>query len=130
MKSSTAAPDVATYIASQDETLQPMLQELRKLIRSTAPEAVECISYHIPCYKLHGMLVGFGTYKKGCSFYCMSTTLLSGYSAELKNYSYEASTLLIPYGKKIPAATLKKIILQKMKMNHEKMLAKKHIKKQ
>lgn len=129
MKSSKAAPDVTAYILAQEEAFQPMLQELRKLIRSTAPDADELISYHIPCYKMHGMLVGFGTYKKGCSFYCMSTTILDEYAAQLKEYDYESSTLHIPLGKKIPVTTLKKIIQQKMRMNLEKKLAKKHIKK-
>ena len=128
MKSTQAAPDVDSYILAQEEQFQPMLHEIRSLIRTTVPEAAELISYHIPCYKLEGMLVGFGTYKKGCSFYCMSTTILGEYAANLKEYSFEGSTLHLPYGKKIPATVLKKMIRQRKRMNQEKALAKKHAK--
>lgn len=128
MKAAKAAPDVEAYIEAQEPVLQPMLHQIRDLIRKVAPDAAELISYHIPCYRLEGMLVGFGTHKKGCSFYCMSTTILTEYAAALEGFDFENSTLHLPVNKKLPMITLKKIIRQRMQMNREKTLAKKHIK--
>ncbi len=125
MKSFKAAT-VDEYIAHQDEAFQPMLNQIRALIRANAPKAEEVISYQIPCYKLNGMLVGFGTHKKGCSFYTMSTTILKEYADSLEGFDFAGSTLHLPLTKKIPVTALKKIIKQRMYMNEIKAMIKKN----
>lgn len=124
----TRAENVDAYIAAQEENFRSMLTEIRRIIRSTAPKAEEVISYHIPCYKLNGMLVGFGTHKKGCSFYTMSTTILREFAPLLQDFSFVGSTLHLPLTKKLPAAALRKIIRQRMWMNEIRAMAKKTIK--
>ncbi|MFT3909046.1 MAG: DUF1801 domain-containing protein [Ferruginibacter sp.] len=59
---------VDDYISCQPDEFKEMLEQIRSLIHVLAPAAEEKISYQVPCYKYHGMLVGFGTHKKGCSF--------------------------------------------------------------
>jgi len=38
------------YIAAQDEGIQPMLMEIRTLLKSALPEATEHISWSMPTY--------------------------------------------------------------------------------
>ena len=45
------------------------LKEIRKTIKTAAPKAEEVISYQMPGYKYHGMLVFFAAYKNHIGFY-------------------------------------------------------------
>ncbi len=117
--------NVDQYIAVQPVASQARLKEIRSLIRSTAPAAEEVISYLIPCYKLHGMLVGFGIHKKGSSFYTMSTTILKEHDKELKEYDYSGSTLHIRDNQKLPVSLLKKLIKERIQHNTKRLKLKK-----
>jgi len=112
--------DVDDYIAYQEESLQPMLKKIRAGIRSAVPKAEELISYMIPCYKLQGMLVGFGVHKKGCSFYTMNPKLLPTLAVDLKGLPYTGSTIHFDPNKTLPLALIKKIIKIRLKENQER----------
>ncbi len=62
------AKDVDSYIASSPEEARPTLEELRKIIKSTIPEAEEGISWGVPFYKYHGLLGGFAVFKNHVDF--------------------------------------------------------------
>jgi uncharacterized protein YdhG (YjbR/CyaY superfamily) len=117
--------NVNDYIASQELHLRPMLQQIRGVIRSTVPKAEEVISYQVPCYKLNGMLAGFGVHKKGCSFYSMIPKLPASLSKDLQKVKYTASTLHFDPNEKLPVALIKKIIRIKQKANAERAALKK-----
>lgn len=120
MKGEMPVNTVDAYIAAQPVELRAMLEHIRALIQSLAPHAEEVISYHIPCYKYHGMLVGFGTRKKGCSFYVMSNTLLYDYAKDLQNCTWEGSTLHLDPAKPLPVSLLKKLTRLRIKHNEER----------
>ena len=44
--------DVDTYINSLDEPRKSSLQQLRKIILETVPEAEETIQYNMPAYSI------------------------------------------------------------------------------
>lgn len=50
---------IELYLASLPEAQQKALQKIRQLINKLVPEAEEIISYNMPAYRYHGMLVGF-----------------------------------------------------------------------
>ncbi len=53
---------VDEYILQFPNEVQEILQELRRLVKDTAPEAEEKISYQMPTYYLYGNLVHFAAY--------------------------------------------------------------------
>ena len=58
------------YLATLGAAQRAALARLRRAIRSAAPEAVECISYQLPAFRLGGrFLVAFGAASKHCAFY-------------------------------------------------------------
>ncbi len=116
------AKNVDDYIANQPEELIEMLVHIRHIIQSVAPDAEEVISYRIPCYKLHGMFVGFGTHKGGCSLYAMNTKILGEFGKELDNkgIKYSGSTVHFGANQKLPVALIKKMVKARMKQNIEK----------
>ena len=58
---------VDEYIATFPEDIQVILQEIRATIRSVAPDAEEKISYQMPTFAQHGILVHFAAWKKHTS---------------------------------------------------------------
>ena len=43
--------------------MRPILREIRRTIRTAAPGAEEVISYRMPAFRLHGILVYFAAFK-------------------------------------------------------------------
>ncbi len=67
-----AAPvaiDIDGYIAAQPEAVRPLLEQVRAAVRRAAPEATEVISYRIPAFRQHGVLVFFAAFKRHIGFY-------------------------------------------------------------
>src|SRR5260370_7725096 len=71
-KTSKAAPkDVDAYIAAAPIAVQPMLSELRQVIKSAAPNAKERISYGMPSYDYHGRIAHFAGYEGHVGLYAL-----------------------------------------------------------
>ena len=116
---------IDNYIATQPEAFQATLHELRSIIRSIAPQATELISYQVPSFKWHYMLVGFGVNKKFCSLYPMSSTLTQKITDELKGIKISGTTLHFVPGQPLPKALIEKIVRARMQENEIKALKKK-----
>ena len=114
---SAPARDVDEYLAKVPEEARATLEKLRKTIRAAAPKAVEIISYQIPTFKYHGMLVGFAAFKEHCGFYLMSTSLMKAHKAELEPYDTAKATIRFPAGKPLPAALVKKLVQLRIEEN-------------
>ena len=113
------------YIAMQPGAFQPMLQELRAIIKSIAPQAEELISYQVPSFKWHYMLVGFGVNKKFCSLYPMSTSINQKMADELNGIKISGTTLHFVPGQPLPTELIKKIVSTRVQENETKAALKK-----
>jgi len=108
---------VDEYLARVPAGQRALLEKLRKTIKATAPKAVEVISYQIPSYKYHGMLVGFGAAKDFCSFFVMSSTFLSDHKEELKEFDTTKSAIHFSAERPLPASLVKKLVKERMAQN-------------
>src|SRR3984957_2014520 len=63
------AKDIDGYISQFPADVQAILQKVRKTIDSAAPEAMETISYLMPAFRLHGILVYFAAWEKHIGLY-------------------------------------------------------------
>jgi uncharacterized protein YdhG (YjbR/CyaY superfamily) len=94
------------------------LARLRKLIRAAAPDVVEVISYRIPAYKHHGMmLVGFAAFQDHCSFFVMSPSVMKECKKELEKYDTAEATIHFDANKPLPVALVKKLVKARMREN-------------
>jgi uncharacterized protein YdhG (YjbR/CyaY superfamily) len=109
------------YLAYQPEKVMEVLENLRQIIRETAPEAEEVISYGIPAYKYHGMLVYFAAYKKHCSLFAGNGALTEQMEEQLKAYKTSKGTIQFTVEKPLPDELVRKIVKIRMKQNEEKM---------
>jgi uncharacterized protein YdhG (YjbR/CyaY superfamily) len=51
------------YIAEAPPPAQPLLQRIRAIARAAAPDAEESISYRMPAFRGHGILIYIGAFK-------------------------------------------------------------------
>ena len=90
------------------------LEKLRKTIRSTVPNAEECISYGIPAFRLNGkFLVGLGAGADHCSFYPGS--VLDDFRDELKGYDTSRGTIRFQPKKPLPATLVRELVRARIK---------------
>jgi uncharacterized protein YdhG (YjbR/CyaY superfamily) len=61
--------DIDHYIASFPTEVQTVLEKVRQTIRDAAPDAKETISYQMPAFRRHGILVYFAAWTKHIGLY-------------------------------------------------------------
>ena len=81
--------------------------------------ATEGISYQMPMYKHHGMVIGFAAFKNHCSIFPGSKAVET-HEAELKSYETSKGTVRFPIDKPLPAALVKKIVKSCIAENEER----------
>jgi len=113
----TQAKDIDSYLANLPEDTRIALQTLRETVKSVAPDAEEVISYAIPAFKYHGMLVGFAAAKNYYGFYPWNGHTVDQFKDDLKGYSVTKGAIHFPMDKPIPVQLVKKIVKERMKEN-------------
>jgi len=122
MKMKMSKPkDVDSYIANSGREARPKLKEIRKIIKSTIPKVEEGISWGVPFYKYHGVLLGFAAYKNHVSFgFCVVLQSEDRKMLEKKGYITGKKTIQIKFDQKVPTTAIKQILKAKAKMNEAK----------
>jgi uncharacterized protein YdhG (YjbR/CyaY superfamily) len=116
-RTNKAAPkDVDAYIAAAPKAVQPMLGELRQVIRSAAPNAKERISYGMPSYDYHGRVAHFAGYEGHIGLYGVAHVEHER-GASIAKYLESRSTLRFPVGQKLPVALIRKLIKARVSQN-------------
>ena len=110
---------VDEYLATLPEDARNTLEKVRKTIKTAAPMATEGISYQMPMYKHHGMIIGFAAFKNHCSIFPGSKAVET-YKAELESYETSKGTVRFPIDKPLPAALVKKIVKSCIAENEER----------
>ena len=114
---SVPARDIDEYLAQVPEDVRAALTKLRKTIKAAAPQAAEVISYQIPAYKHHGLLVGFAASKAHCTFHIMSVEVTSAHADDLKGYKLGKASIQFPADKPLPAALVTKLVKARIAEN-------------
>ena len=114
--------DVDSYIANSVRNASPILKEIRKIIKSTVPEAEEGIKWGVPFYIYHGELVGFAVYKNHVSFGFGVDVLQfeDRKMLEEEGYKLGKGTMQIKFDQQVPTTAIKQILKTKAKMNEHK----------
>ena len=97
------------------------LQQLRETILSIVPQANETISYGMPAFEIDGKVIaGFEGFKKHCSYFPHSGSILEGIDGIPEWCEVSKGTLKFPIGKKLPKTLVRKLISVRRKQIIEK----------
>jgi uncharacterized protein YdhG (YjbR/CyaY superfamily) len=124
MKTKAEVPkNVDEYIATFPQDIQLRLEQMRQAIKKAAPAAEELISYQMPAYKYHGVLVYFAGYKNHIGFYATPTGH-DTFKKELAVYKKGKGSVQFLHEQPLPLALISRIVKFRMKANLEKEKAK------
>ncbi len=107
---------VAAYLRAVPPAPRAALQKLRKIVKAAAPGATEGISYGIPMFKHHGMLVGYAAFKNHCSLF-MSTAITTALKQELAPYDTSKGTIRFTPDKPLPTTLVRKLVKARIAQN-------------
>ena len=90
--------DVSRYILEQDEAIRPLLNDVRRVIRETIPEAEERFSWGMPTYWKNHNIIHFAPAKKHLGIYPGPEAVahFSGVLSE-KGYGSSKGAIRMPY---------------------------------
>ena len=128
MDSKKTYNSVDEYIAAQPENVQSLLQQIRQIIKNAAPASIEIISYGMPAYKQHGVLVYFAANKQHIGFYPTGSPV-EIFADELRGYKTSKGAIQFPLKTGIPSALVEKIVKYRINEDELKALSKKTKKK-
>jgi uncharacterized protein YdhG (YjbR/CyaY superfamily) len=115
--------DIDEYIAQFPADVQAVLQMVRETISNAAPDAEEVISYQMPSFKQHGILVHFAAWKNHIGLY----PPISGDKAlekAIARYSGPKGNLQFPLDEPMPLKLIERIVKLRVKQNETKATAK------
>ena len=115
--------DIDEYIARFPADVQAILEQVRTTIRTAAPEAKETISYQMPAFKQHGILVYFAVWKKHIGLY----PPVSGDKAiekAIARYAGPKGNLQFPLDEPIPYDLIERIVKLRVRQDSAKAAAK------
>jgi len=120
----TTFKSIDEYISQFSPDIQELLQKLRDIIKESAPDAEEKISYQMPTFALYGNLVHFAAFKNHIGFY-PAPSGISAFKDELSEYKTAKRSVQFPFEKPIPYELVEKIVkyrvAENVKLKEEKL---------
>jgi uncharacterized protein YdhG (YjbR/CyaY superfamily) len=107
------------YILQFPPEIQDILQKLRQVIRNSAPEAVEKISYAMPTFDLMGNLVHFAAFKNHIGFY-PAPSGIEAFREQLSGYKGAKGSVQFPIGEPLPYELISEIVTFRAAENRKK----------
>jgi uncharacterized protein YdhG (YjbR/CyaY superfamily) len=115
---------VDEYLSACPPKAKKLLKELRGAIKQAAPKAEELISYNMPAFKFHGILVYYAAHKEHIGFYPGSSVITGIFEDDLKGFKTSKGTIQFPIDKALPLSLIKKIVKYRIMQNLEREKAK------
>ncbi len=117
MKTRTAAPgSIDEYIAAFSPEVRTILTTIRTTIAAAAPDAQERISYRIPAFAQHGILMYFAAFKTHIGVY-PPVSGDPGLEQALSPYAGPKGNLKFPFAQPIPYNLIGRIATLRVKQN-------------
>ena len=110
-----APKTIDDYIASQAESVQPVLNQVRDTLRAVLPDAEERISWSMPTYWKKQNIIHFAAFKKHIGLY-PGAEAVEYFADQLNGYKTTKGAVQLPIDKPMPLDLIAEIA----KWCHEK----------
>lgn len=107
---------VEEYLAGAPEPHRATLTQLRETLRELLPDAEETLSYGVPAFKSEGKLVaGYAYFKKHCSYFPHSGSVLSRLAEELEGFEWSKGTLKFGVDEPLPESMVGRLVEERLR---------------
>jgi uncharacterized protein YdhG (YjbR/CyaY superfamily) len=115
---------IEEYIDASSPEVRPILRKLRRTINAAAPGAQELISYRMPAFRLHGVLMYFAAFKSHVGVYppVSGDTRLE---RDLSPYRGPKGNLRFPLDQPVPYALITRIVRLRVRQDASRVATKK-----
>ena len=111
-----AAADIDNYLEDLDVPKRSTLEQLRRCILKTVPDAEQCISYGMPAFKVQGKTIaGFAAFKNHLSYLPHSGSVIPALAADLAGYQGTKGSLHFAVDQPLPAGLVRKLITTRLR---------------
>ena len=107
---------IKEYIAEQDETIRPRLEDVYKVIRDAMPNAEERISWGMPTFWERRNIIHFASAKKHIGLY-PGPEAIDFFADRLQGYKTSKGAIQLPNNKELPIDLIKDIAIWCYKRN-------------
>jgi len=104
------------YIIQFPPNVQEILQTIRNVIKESAPDAKEKISYQMPTFDFYGNLVHFAAYKNHIGFY-PAPSGITAFKEKLLGYKGAKGSVQFPLEKPMPYELIAEIVKFRVEEN-------------
>jgi uncharacterized protein YdhG (YjbR/CyaY superfamily) len=102
---------IDAHLATLPQPQRDTLTALRATLRDLLPDAEECLSYSLPCFKVGGVAVaGFGGFQRHCSYFPHSGSVVAKISGIPAWCTITKGTLRFPVDRPLPDALVRKLV--------------------
>lgn len=119
MEPKTSPANADAYIAAFPPATKKLLQQLRTAIKKAAPLAEEVISYQMPAYKYHGILVYFAGHKSHIGFYPTASGI-ENFKKEIAGFKNSKGAVQLPLDQPLPVSLITAMVKFRVQVNLEK----------
>ena len=109
-----APEEIDTYLEALPDDVRSALERVRSIIRETAPDCTERVSYKIPIFRLRKDLVGVSAHKNHCALHSMSPPLMKAMAEELEGVKVSGATIHFTPENPLPRDLIEKIVRERM----------------
>lgn len=111
---------VDEYLATLSDDRRSRFEELRRTVRSAAPDAEEVIAYDMPAYRLGGrFMCSIGCYARHDSLFPASQVVIDRLGGEVSPYVKGRGTFRFPANQPLPLGLVERIV----RIRHEETAA-------
>ena len=109
-----APEEIDAYLEALPDDVRSTLERVRGIIRETAPESTERVSYKIPIFRLRKDLVGMSAQKNHCALHSMSPPLMVAMAEELEGLKVSGATIHFTPENPLSRKLIEKIVRERM----------------
>jgi uncharacterized protein YdhG (YjbR/CyaY superfamily) len=110
---------VDEYIAGQPEVAAKQLIKIRQIVLKNVPEAEEVLSYSMPAFRYHGMLIWYAAFTGHYSIFPTAETIKT-FEDRLTKYETSKGTIRFPINKPLPVKLITDIVKYRAKQSLNK----------
>lgn len=110
-----APEEIDAYLSALPDDIQSSLERVRGIVRETAPDCTERVSYKIPIFRLRRDLVGMSAQRYHCSLHSMSPPLMKAMAQELEGVNVSGATIHFTPEHPLPKELIERIVRERVR---------------
>ena len=115
----STSSEIDRYLSKFPKEIKEKLEQIRGIVKRIAPAAEEVISYKMPSFKLHGMLVWYNAHSNHIGLYPRASGV-AVFSTELSSYKTSKGAIQFPLDEPLPLDLITRIIQYRVEENLKK----------